>query len=467
MFSASGTRWSRKFSLTAVFIALVLLLGSQPLLYAGDAARTVLEKEEKGPAQGVASRYREVGAWPSIHHDAGNTDVLPGEFNGPVEFRWKWSAIENASSFVGPAVGNNGCLYFTAARENFNSSHSGIMQSALYALDQETGEILWENHEIWAAGAISSPLLIRDPEDELSIIVGCMGKVIALDENGSVLWRSRLRPLEIPISFHLTPDGTAIFLSTNRGTVYLKDPGTGRNLLPPYSDEGISNINTPAMTPDGNIILVGIHESDPEDGLAWAIRPDLLHRTWTRVWTYEDIAGASETSPALSSDGERVYLGDRYGCVIALDTRCGNQLWRYRPDPPGDQVYFSYSSLTVTPDGMVAMNLVPRDGGWESLPMYFVVLQDRGQEAELIYMKDWEINSGITYSVDSGRFHFVGKVTERSTGRLEDAVTGLDIGTGDHFSQPLENPSINVPSMGDGTIFVPICWGVSSDYPRW
>lgn len=436
-----------------VMLALLLAMTLLPTMDMGGAAQAAAE-EERG-----RGTYREVGDWSSIHHDSSNSDVLPEGVSGPDEFQLKWSAIENASSFAGPAVGDNGCLYFTATRENFDSSHSGLMQSVLYALDQESGEILWRSDEIWAAGAISAPLLIRGPGDELSIVVGCMGKIIAFDENGGVRWRSRLNPLEVPIGPHLSPDGTAIFVSTNTGSVYLKDPASGADLLPPYTETGLQNINTPAMTPDGKVILVGIHSSNPEDGLAWAIKPDLHTGTWKTVWTYEDVDGESETSPALSADGKRVYLGDRYGCVITLNTRSGKECWRYQFDPPGDEVYFFYTSLTVTPDGLVATNVVPRDGGWESLPMYFAVLRDCGRHAELIYMEDWKINSSATYSVDSGRFYFAGKITDAYSGGMEDVVVSLDPETGEYFTQPLENPSLNVLSMAEGAVIVPICWG--------
>lgn len=443
----------RSATVISVLLALLLAATLMPSLSAGDAASASAEERQANGA------YREVGDWSSIHHDSGNSDVLPEGVSGPVDFRLKWSAIENASSFAGPAVGDNGCLYFTATRENFDSSHSGLMQSVLYALDRESGEILWQSDEIRAAGAISAPLLIRGPDDELSIVVGCMGKVIAFDENGEVRWRSRLNPMEVPIGPHLSPDGKAIFVSTNTGSVYLKDPATGVDLLPPYTERGLQNINTPAMTPDGKVILVGIHRSDPEDGLAWAIKPNLRTRTWKTVWTYEDVDGESETSPALSADGKRVYLGDRYGCVIALNTENGRECWRYRFDPPGDEVYFFYTSLTVTPEGMVAANVVPRDGGWESLPMYFAVLQDRGRRAELIYMEDWKINSSATYSVDSGRFYFAGKIPDAASGEMQDVIVSLDPETGAYSAQPLENPSLNVLSMAEGAVIVPICWG--------
>lgn len=437
----------------AVLLALLMAMLLIPLPDMDGAVGT------SGEGERGCGTYREVGDWPTIHHDSGNSDVLPAGVPGPDDLQLKWSAIENASSFAGPAVGDNGCLYFTATRENFDSTHSGLMQSVLYALDQESGEILWRSNEIWAAGAVSAPLLIRGPRDELSIVVGCMGKVIAFDENGCVRWRSSLKAWEVPIGPHLSPDGRAIFLSTNSGSVYLKDPGNGRDLLPPYSMPGLQNINTPAMTGDGRVILVGIHSSDPEDGLAWAIKADLRTRTWKMEWSYENVNGESETSPALSADGQRVYIGDEYGCVIALEARSGEECWRYQFDPPGEEVYFFYTSLTVTPDGLVATNVVPRDGGWESLPLYFAVLAERGDHAELVYMENWKINSSATYAVDSGLFYFAGKIDDAASGEALDVIVALDHETGEYNAQSLENPSLNVLSMAADAVIVPVCWG--------
>lgn len=138
-----------------------------------------------------------------------------------------------------------------------------------------------------------------------------MGTGINLEEVRDFLLTSGTRPSR-KLSFAVI----LIALALPLGSQPLQHAGDAARTaleLPPYSEKGISNINTPAMTPDVDIVLVGIHESDPQDGLAWAIRPDLLHRTWTRVWTYGDIAVASETSPALSSGGERVYQRSVHG----------------------------------------------------------------------------------------------------------------------------------------------------------
>ena len=436
--------------------------------------------------------FTAAGDWPSIHHDSGNSDVLPVGMAAPVEFELAWSALKDSSVLSSPVVGDDGRVYVTATQEHFRwyptvwlaelakafldplaSSlnvggkpsellDSGMLQSRLYALDAETGEVLWERAEIALGGMAGAPLLLRDAQGDLSIVVSCLGKVIAYDGNGDMRWSSPLGFAEVAISPHLYPDGKSILLGTNMGSVYLKDAATGADLLPPYRSADKVNSNTPGISSDGTVILIGNHGADREDGVAWAVRPDIASGEWETAWEYEDVAGESQTSPTIA--GERVYIGDGHAGVTAIALSDGSKLWHYTFSDLADwQDYLAYASLAVTPEGMIGMCMVPvTSSGFASYadlpPMYIAVLEDRGGEAVRLYLEDWKATSGVAYSSESGRFYFTG-MEEGAGGEPRSIVVGLDAASGESCSQPLENPCMNNVTLADGALVVPVFWG--------
>jgi outer membrane protein assembly factor BamB len=444
--------------------------------------------------QGSGEVYVQAGDWPSIHHDAANSGVLPEPMVAPREFRLKWSALQNASVLSSPVVGDDGRIYVTATQENFEPIEgweSGVLQSQLYALDAGTGAIIWRANDIMLGGMAGAPLLIRSPRGELSVVASGAGFVIAYDENGRVRWRSDMGSKEVSISAHLSPDGRSIFVGTDQGSVYLKDPATGKDLIPAYQDSDFINGNTPCMTADGSVILIGIHYNDETDGIARAVRPDISSGTWETLWTFEDIDGESQTSPTLSQDGRRVYIGDEDAAVIALDAESGEEIWRYDFDYITGKNYLACASFCITADGLIGIGLVHMSSEevdsrlieffdefgfilsrvmvgpfvssftnffWGGTPRYTAILRDNGDDAEIAYMEDWKINGGVTYSAGSGLFYFAG-MEEGPTGKLENIVVGLDSRTWETYTQPIENAYLNNISLADGALIVPIFWG--------
>lgn len=445
-----------------------------------------------GAGRGHLGPFREAGDWPCIHHDSANSDVLPGGKAAPAEFELKWSALKDASVLSSPTVGDDGRVYVTATQEHFRmyptgwlfaplaetfldpllSSlggakpsemlKSGLLQSRLYALDAETGKVLWERAEIALAGMAGAPLLVRNALGDLSIVVSCLGKVIAYDPHGNKRWDSPLGFAETAISPHLYPDGRSILLGTNLGSLYLKDAATGRDLLPPYRPAGLVNTNTPGIGPDGTVIMVGNHVSNTEDGVAWAVRPNLATGKWDLVWACEDVAGESQTSPTIA--GGRVYIGDGHAGLLALDLADGDVLWRYAfTDIAGWQDYLVYASVAVTPEGLIGMCLIPAGlkefSAYADLPpMYVAVLEDLGDCAERRYLEDWKATSGVAYSAGSGRFYFTG-MEPGAGGEPRNILVSLEAKSHASFSQPLENPCLNNVTLADGALVVPVFWG--------
>lgn len=448
----------------------------------------------------AAEVYREVGEWPTIHHDSSNSGVLPHGIASPREFRLKWSALENASVLSSPVVGDDGRVYVTATEENFEAIpewESGLMQSRLYALDAETGRIIWGARGIRSGGMAGAPLLIRNQAGELSIIVSAAGWLMAYDADGSIRWRSPMGTYEVGISAHLSPDGRAIVVGTNEGSVHLKDPGSGANLLSPYNSDDFVNTNTPAVASDGIVILVGTYIHDSEDGVAWAVKPDIASGTWETMWVYEELEGESQASPTINHEGDRVYIADGHANLVAITVGSGEEIWRYDFAYLMGDDYLSYASVAATPEGLVGLgmvhpsyNLDPRlidfidyygtligyillgpfgvfieNLSWESLPKFMVVLEDRGDCAEVKYLRDWKVTSGVSYSAGSGLFYFTGMQRDPLSGRMVDIVVGLDHETGEAYTQPLENPCLNNITLASGALIVPVFWGGLIDIP--
>jgi len=436
--------------------------------------------------------YREVGDWPTIHHDVSNSGVLPEGMAAPKEFRLKWSALENASVLSSPVVGDDGRIYVTATDENFEGLEgweSGILESRLYALDAASGAIIWQDTRVRLGGMAGAPLLIRSPRGELSIIASGAGWLYAYDENGGLRWSARLGREDVGISAHLSSDGRAIFLGTSEGSVYLMDPATGSEIIPPYLPDDLVNGNTPAMTRDGTVIMVGTHAEDLEDGLAWAVKPDTATGSWETKWTFEDIEGESQTSPTLSRDGDRVYIGDQHASLFTLDVESGELLWRYDFDDLIGSEYLIYASVAASPAGLLGFDLINQPIKMDSrlieffqrygfvlglittspfgsspfdldfMPRYVVILKDVGDAAEMVYMENWGTTGGLTYSVGSGRFYFDGIEEGPLPGMESSVVVSLDPTTGEHFTQPLENYCMNNISLANGALIVPVFWG--------
>lgn len=448
-----------------------------------------------GYASDDPGTFREAGDWPCIHHDSQNSDVLPEGAAAPVEFSLKWSALRNASVLSSPVVSDDGRVYVTATQQDFRYNlltslsplarlfldtlpislgsgntisamlNSGLLLSRLYALDANSGRIIWQKTaEVILAGMAGAPLLLRDAKGDMSIVASGLGKVIAYDRNGTVRWRSSLSPLEVAVSPHLYSGGESVILGTNSGSVYLKDAATGRDLLPPYKPADLLNTNTPGVSADGKVILIGTHASDPEDGVAWAVRPNVASGKWETAWTFEDIAGDSQTSPTISASGERVYVGDGHAGLIAIDLNNGGELWRHTfTEVPFWHDYISYASVAATPEGLVGLCLVParivKTKTYSELkPMYVAVVKDYGDRVEHLYLEDWKVTSGVAYSTGSGRFYFTA-IEEGPAGAQQNVTVSLDIRSGDSFAQPLQNPCMNNVTLADGALIVPVFWG--------
>lgn len=428
-------------------------------------------------AAGSSATFHEAGDWPCIHHDSVNSDVLPEGKSAPMQFEFDWSALVNASALSSPVIGDNGRIYVTATKENFladgRDDSSGLLESRLYALDASDGHTIWKVRAVREAGMACAPLLLRDPSGRMNVVVSCKGKVVSYIDRGRYaqkLWESGLNPDEFAISCHLFPDGASILVGTNKGGVYLKDAASGSNVLEPYRREGFTNTNTPAVTGDGTVILVGRHNNYSGDGVAWAVRPTLTGSEWEwdELWKFDDIDGASQTSPTVAASGDRVYVGDGYGDLIALtlvDTaehRRGEEIWRYEfDDDPALAGYLIYASVSATPDGLIGLELAPRR--WDpDLPMYVGILEDTGVDANRLYFEDHRATSGVAYSVETDSFYFTGGVPGPG-GTLEDKLFRLDWSNWPEsvstYSQPIENPSLNNISLGDGIVIVPIFWG--------
>lgn len=92
----------------------------------------------------------------------------------------------------------------------------------------------------------------------------------------------------------------------------------------------------------------------------------------TEDWR-RDFAGGTGSSPSLRADGSRVYVGDNFGKVLAIDTENGNEIWDV---DLGEQVF---ASITVSADNGEL---------YCGSSSYITKLVDHGDKAEIIWRSD-------------------------------------------------------------------------------
>jgi outer membrane protein assembly factor BamB len=236
--------------------------------------------------------------WPMFMHDYRNTGYSPSAAPDSPHLLWTFDTEQRL--FSSPVV-YNGTVY-----------QGG--RGYLFALDAETGEILWSSR-LPVVG--STPIVT----EEYLYVGTCNGMAALNSENGELIWQVQL------VDFKCDPWGDDLpsFLSsspieTEKGIVMCAH----RNIL--YS--------TANPFPEGINRIVCL---DPKNG--------------TLLWQYHYFVRAGY-SPALI-DGRIVLNSEQ---LKILDVETGQELWSYATDPLGDTSPVVTDSTIVTvssDDGIV------------------------------------------------------------------------------------------------------------------
>lgn len=393
-------------------------------------------------------------SWSAVHADAANSDHSPVEPPADVALRWSLD-IEGSITIgplpwtinLGPTSDPDGNLYVT-------STETGCH---LQALEGDTGDRRWCAEDLDLLTVVSSPLIDRDG----NLYVADGAGMHALTPDGDRRWQAPLRG--VPLSAQFTPDGHLVFV-THVGTIYVLDRATGASLIEPIDlapelswrpeqgmfacargTEDCPSANTIAVDQESGVVYftfwapgatqAGVRAMQYRGGDDPSITP---------LWSNDGLPGGSASSPAISSDGTRVYVTDNVDSLHALDAVTGEVIWSYAIG------HAAGGSPSVSPDGLV----IPAGGADSPL----VAVRDEGDRGELAWRHDDLLSRGISTQTAGDRVY-----ATIDTGDRRCDLVVLDSRDGAVLDrEPL--PRTCVFSVGttvgpDGTVYVPTVIG--------
>ena len=476
--------WAVKLSVSGM---LVMLLG-QPVAGSADVPRGTDWKPEgcrpavtDNPALDAPTRYSR-----TFHADTHNADEVAVAV--PPVMELAWVAEEKMFVVEGPTFDEQGNIYFTP-----NRSKEPVL---LVSLSPADGSRRWaiKGRNINGAGA---PLVLNNPDNhrEQIVYVGTYERAFAVRTDGSIIWDVRTGlPEPLPdeksvvvhcfgLNYH--PQMDALVGVTGDGHIYLLDRKTGKPLLAkPYLvpgektpsakvagipirnpliqtilGGGIKVANYFAIDAHSGRIFVAATATDEEDGkrdglsefgAIYALEAVAGDGGLDLVEKYHvAFAGGTSSTPSLNADGSRIYVGDNFGKLLAIDAATGKQIWSV---DIGEKIFASIS--------------VSADNGELYAPTnkFIVKVIDRGDHGEIAWRSDLNmfgsgprkkgINlmggtiaaNGIVFHAGVGVYILPFKV---GVGLL-DRGTGKAIG----FVEGREE-SASVPSVGpDGSVYI-------------
>lgn len=308
--------------------------------------------------------------WATVHGDSRNSDYVPLKLS--TTLREAWRVLEGSGSWTAPSVAADGRLFVTTGR--------GRGTSHLHAISP-AGQVVWESapYESDAQlgpGAVTSAPLLGDDGD---VYLGDADQFWAFHPDGRVKWVTDVKALGVEGPFvtgifvgghvgGVSIHGQVLLLRRSDGALavpVLDLPGGPSPDGPPVPDwlwepglmdretrERAERIllgyryevtNSPAVHPETGRIYLLAGGRSLEEGLFYGV--DLVGDQLRIAFETVTDPGTG-TSPAISSDGRRVYAFDGKGDVLAFDARSGEVLF-------SAAVGAVQASPSVAPDGSV------------------------------------------------------------------------------------------------------------------
>jgi outer membrane protein assembly factor BamB len=226
----------------------------------------------------------------------------------------------------------------------------GSLDGKVYALDTETGALLWEqtlNGPVFGGLTLSSDGGVYVGTTNGS--VGAGGSLFKLDAaNGNILWSTNLgTPIESSVA--LSRDESVVYLGGRDGKVYGLQAASGATASGwPVNTGATIFVSSPAVDGADNVYIGSF------DGKLYSISPAGMVN-----WSF-DTGSPIVASPALqtspSSVASRIYVasydnnsGNRDSKVFALDSS-GAEIWHF-PDAGGEDIDLISSSPAIGRDG--------------------------------------------------------------------------------------------------------------------
>jgi len=352
------------------------------------------------PALGAPTSYSR-----TFHGDAHNADEV--SVAAPPVFERKWVSQEDMFIVEGPTFDAAGNIYFTPSR-----APESLL---LVSLSPEDGSRRWAipGKNVNGAGA---PLVLNNPDSprDQIIYVGTYERAFAVRTDGTMIWDV---PTGLPapddqsigihcfgLNYHAPSDSIAGV--TGDGHIYLLDRRTGKPRLeapfiipgaksPPAKILGVAVKNPLIQTILGggmkvaNYFAIDAHtgriwvaatapdeEDGKRDGLSEygalyaleAVKGDRGYRIEEKF--HVPFKGGSGTTPSLNADGSRIYVGDSFGNLLAINTADGKILWTV---DVGEQINASIA--------------IASDNGELYAPTgkYIVKVEDKGDHGQLMW----------------------------------------------------------------------------------
>jgi outer membrane protein assembly factor BamB len=322
--------------------------------------------------------------WPSAFHDSHNSATSP--VTGSRHLALSWSRPIGGPVDAATTVGPEGQMFLTTRADVDCGGRAGTT-GLIFSFQMDTGRKRFCNplgpDAIDAASAV---------DGTTNVYVGDDGGVYSFNDHGQARWRTPVAGL--PVSMQFTGDGRVLSV-TQLGQVDVLDRQTGARMASTFQLLGDPNfLKYPDVPrpPDGQgagdcatggpqCPVSGVSAVDQSSGRFYATvwRPGshqaslvALRYSDGRIeqdWSADMLTGGSATSPALSSDGKTVYVGDNSGRLIAVDTAAGHTKWT--------------QPLGFSPRGTISIDsdlLIP--GGADG---HLVALRDKGDGVEIAW----------------------------------------------------------------------------------
>lgn len=315
-------------------------------------------------------------AWRNLHSDEIATDEVSIAL-APV-FEQDWIAESGQFHTLGPSFDDDGNLYAAPL-----ISYDG---SVLISLDPTDGSRRWAIQSNGEPSGAASPMVLEDPDNpgEQIIYLALYDRALAVRPDGTIVWDVPTGLSlnadvwdNITLGTNYLPAFDAIVGLTVDGFIYLLDRQTGAQLLnTPFALPGEKSPVVPSALPPAVQALADLMfrqlVNSPPGGLARfrdillgndvevanmfssdanqnrlfvaATAPDDADGTVDGVSEFGALygldvvpngsgaevavacgrffAGGSASTPALRADGTRVYFGDNFGKLIAVDSNC-------------------------------------------------------------------------------------------------------------------------------------------------
>lgn len=202
-------------------------------------------------------------------------------------------------------VHTGGELYSTAAVDE-GVVYVGTKTGALLALDEATGETLWEYDLNDYVIVRSSPAIA----DQTVYIGGGYALYAVAADSGTVQWRFRMPHIG---QSSPTVSGGVVYISSQEGHLYAIDTATHEDVWH-FQIEGLI-FSSPAVAE--GMVFIG-----SDDGYLYAIRADSGKIAW-KVQTEGGVFAAPAVADGL------VYVASKSQSVMALEVKTGDKRWEY------------------------------------------------------------------------------------------------------------------------------------------